>query len=292
MRMRAMRAAIFGATVVGYAGGCARGPSGTPATSEAGQPAASAVTHGPASGSLIIVGGGPPGDEIVDAFARRAGGFAAPIVVIPTALPGEDFGPAWQRRNRWTKRFPNATVLHTRDRGVADSEAFVAPLRRARGVWIGGGRQWRLVDAYLHTRTQAELRAVLDRGGVIGGTSAGASIQASYLVRGDPRGNRVMMARGHEEGFGFLEGAAIDQHVDERGREGELLPVVAAHPDLLGVGLDASTAIVVQGNRFRVIGAGQVSIYDDGAPRTGDNRAGYYFLSHGADFDLARRRKL
>ena len=114
----------------------------------------------------------------------------------------------------------NVTVLHTRDRAEADTEAFVAPLKTARGVWFGGGRQWRLVDAYMGTRTQREIEAVLARGGVIGGGSAGATIQGSYLVRGAREGNHIMMAKGYEQGFGYLRGVAIDQHLLVRGRAG------------------------------------------------------------------------
>ena len=91
-------------------------------------------------------------------------------------------------RNYW---YPAIT-----DRKVADSKQFVEPLRKARGVWFGGGRQCRLVDSYLNTRTLRELRAVLDRGGVIGGSSAGATILGSYLVRGARSGNQIMMAPG------------------------------------------------------------------------------------------------
>ncbi len=58
-------------------------------------------------------------------------------------------------------------------------------LGNAQAVWISGGRQWRLADAYLHTRTHRELFALLDWGGLIGGSSAGASIMASYLIRGE-----------------------------------------------------------------------------------------------------------
>jgi cyanophycinase len=76
------------------------------------------------------------------------------------------------------------TVLHTRDRGEADSEAFVEPLKTATAVWFCGGRHWRIVDAYGGTRTEREIRAVLDRGRLIAGPSAGATIQGSYLVRG------------------------------------------------------------------------------------------------------------
>ena len=74
-------------------------------------------------------------------------------------------------------------------------------LRDATGVWIPGGRQWRLVDSYLNTRTHRELQRVLERGGVVGGTSAGASILGSYLVRGSPETNTIVMAPGYEEGF-------------------------------------------------------------------------------------------
>jgi cyanophycinase len=77
--------------------------------------------------------------------------------------------------------------------------------------------------------------------------------------------------------------------MDERGREGDLLPVIAAHPNLLGIGLDTGTAIVVHGDRFRVIGNGQVAIYDKGT--RGPNDAGYYFLSHGDELDLASKRR-
>ncbi len=124
----------------------------------------------------------------------------------------------------------HVTVLHTRDRAVADTEAFAAPLKTARGVWFGGGRQWRLVDSYMGTRTQREIEGVLARGGVVGGSSAGATIQGSYLVRGAREGNQIMMAKGYEEGFGYLRGVAIDQHLIVRGRQDDLVGVIEKKP--------------------------------------------------------------
>src|SRR6185295_4962020 len=118
----------------------------------------------------------------------------------------------------------NVTVLHTRDPKVADTDDFVKPLLTAKGVWLGGGRQWRLADAYLGTRVIKELFAVLERGGAIAGSSAGATIQGSYLVRGAPQGNMIMMAPGHEVGFGFLKVSAIDQHWATRKRQQDLIP--------------------------------------------------------------------
>ena len=166
---------------------------------------------GPAKGKLIVIGGGAVGPEIRGRFLELAGGDDASIVVIPTANERENFP---QDRTM----FKNVVLLHTRSRDVADSEEFVAPLKKARAVWISGGRQWRLVDSYLGTRTHRELQAVLDRGGVIAGSSAGATIIGSYLVRGAREGNQIMMAKGYEEGFGFLRGVAIDQHLIKRNR--------------------------------------------------------------------------
>jgi cyanophycinase len=185
----------------------------------------------------------------------------------------------------------HVTVLHTRDRKIANSEKFVEPLRHASGVWFEGGRQWRLADAYLGTRVEREVKSLLARGGVVGGASAGATIQGSFLVRGDPAhpgnpdgDNRIMMVPGHEAGFGLLPGSAIDQHVLVRHREDDLDPVIAAHPRLLGIGIDQGAAILVHGDTFKAMD-GEVLIHD------GKKHAGkeYYILKPGETFNLRTR---
>jgi len=245
---------------------------------------------GPSRGAMVLVGGGRIGPEIIDRFIALAGGpEKARIVVIPTAGEGEAFPQDWSG----TRVFRNAgvkhiTVLHTRDRRVADSEAFVAPLRKATGVWFPGGRQWRLVDSYLGTRTHRELDRLLARGGVIGGTSAGASVQASYMVRGARSGNTIVMAPGYETGFGFLRNAAVDQHLLARNRQDDLLQVISAYPQLLGIGLDEGTAVVVRGDTAEVVGRSRVAFYN--TDRANPRR--YFFLGSGDRFDLAARRVL
>jgi cyanophycinase len=244
-------------------------------------------TWGPEKGALVIVGGGRNGPDIMKRFMELAGGSRARIVVLPGAGDQDTFPADWSGLRSWREAgAAEVTVLHTRDPKIADSEAFVRPLKTATAVWIPGGRQWKLTDVYLGTRTLRELHAVLARGGVIGGSSAGASVQASYMVRGAVEGNAIMMAPGHEQGFGFLRGAAVDQHILVRGRQNDLQEVIAAHPDLMGVGLDESTAIVVQGNRVEVIGESLAAFHnaaDRGAQR-------YYFLEPGSVFDLGARQ--
>ncbi len=248
---------------------------------------AEAQEVGPANGALVIVGGAMRDPAIVERFFDLAGGPEARIVVIPTAGTADtydqSFGGLRDFREAGAR---NLVLLHTRDRAVADSDEFVSPIREATAVWFTGGRQWRLADAYLGTRTEEELWKLLERGGVIGGSSAGATIQGSYLARGDTRGNELMMGD-HEEGFAFLKSTAIDQHLLRRNRQFDLIEIVEARPELLGIGIDENTAIVVRGDRFQVIGESYVAIYDHGS-MIGE-RGRFYFLAPGDQFDLAER---
>lgn len=242
---------------------------------------------GPAKGALIIIGGGGRSQPIIQRFIELAGGPDAPLVAIPTADDQDDKG---ERIAAFLRKAGSnqVTVLHTRDPKVADTEEFVRPLLTAKGVWLGGGRQWRMADAYLGTRVVRELFAVLERGGAIAGSSAGATIQGSYLVRGAPEGNTIMMAPGHEVGFGFLRDSAIDQHWATRRRERDLIPVIEKHPNLLGIGLDEDTAIIVQGNRFEVMGRGPVGIYD-ARSESWKSETPWQTLKNGEVFDLKAR---
>lgn len=205
------------------------------------------------SGALVIVGGGAMTDDVVDRFVELAGGEKAKIVVLPTAVPRAETSqqePGFLKRGKVS----SITVLAQRGPEEVATEEFRSALRTATGIWFGGGRQWNFVDSYEGTDAVELFHDVLRRGGVIGGSSAGATIQGEFLVRGHPLGNSVMMAEGYERGFAFLPGAAIDQHFSQRGRLPDLLPVIRRHPKLLGIGIDEGTAIVVTGTKVDVIG--------------------------------------
>ena len=246
-----------------------------------------AAEVGPTKGYLVIVGGSMQDPEIFGRFLELAGGPDAPIVIIPTAGSEENYDQYWSGLTRYREAgAKNRTVLHTRDRAVADTEEFVRPIKEARGVFFSGGRQWRLADSYLNTRTQEELFVLLDRGGVVGGSSAGATIQGSFLVRGDTKGNALMIGD-HIEGFGFLKNVGIDQHLLKRNRQFDMIEVIEKKPELLGIGIDEDTAIVVHGDRLEVIGQGYVAIYDAHKLIPPDGK--FYFLAPGDRFDLEKR---
>ncbi len=242
---------------------------------------------GPANGALVIVGGAMRDRAIVDRFLDLAGGADVPIVMIPTAGGADEYDQYWRGQRQFKEAgATDLVVLHTYDRDVANTEEFVRPIKNARGVWFGGGRQWRLADAYLGTRVHEELWALLERGGVIGGSSAGATIQGSYLARGDTETNTIMMGD-HIEGMAFIKDVAIDQHLLKRNRQFDLIEIVEAFPNMLGIGLDENTAIVVQGDRFDVIGQSYVAIFDHN--KTIDSGGLFYFLAPGDSFDLVTR---
>jgi len=249
-----------------------------------------ATTTGPASGTLVVAGGNIQDAAIIERFLQLAGGTGVAIVVVPTAVEGDINNLDWDYLEPFRDAgATNLTVLHTRDPAEADTDVFVAPLKDAGGVWFVGGRQWRIADSYLGTLTEENFRAVLDRGGVIGGSSAGATIQGSYLARGDSTTNTIMMGD-HEQGFSYIRNVAIDQHVLARNRQFDLIEIIEAHPDLLGLGIDEDTAIVVNGDEFEVIGQGYVAVYDHDRI-TGANGQ-FYFLMPGDRFNMLERKPL
>jgi cyanophycinase len=234
---------------------------------------AQAPEYGPPKGTLLIQGGGSDvGTGIFETFINLAGGLDAKIIVVPTA--GGNKNPDGSIKvykeadviAPWTKRgATNVHMLHTADPKVADTEEFAKTLRDAKAVWFVGGRQWNIVDSYAKTLTEREFHNVLDRGGVIGGSSAGASIQGDFLVRGAVSGSEIMMAPEpeHQHGFAFLRKSAIDQHINTRLRWDDLIPVIKKYPDLLGIGISEGTAIVVTGDKFEVIGKWKVAVHDN-----------------------------
>jgi cyanophycinase len=222
-----------------------------------------AESRGPASGTLLIIGGAAS-DIYYEKFMELLGGPDVPIVVIPTAITSDTLSPDDLDRFRnifIEKGFKQVTVLHTRDRAEANSRAFIKPIKEAKGIWFSGGRQWRHADSYLDTRTHKAFFDLLNRGGVIAGSSAGATIQGSYLARGDTRKNTIMMGD-HEEGLAFISNIAIDQHLFARNRQFDMFEILEHRPELLGIGLDEDTGIIVEGDQFTVFGKSYVAIYD------------------------------
>jgi cyanophycinase len=244
-------------------------------------------------GALVIVGGGALPEEVLDRFVALAGGPEARIVVVPTASEGRippipRFVPGVRMFEERGVR--SVGVLYGRRPEEIETPEQLAMLREATGIWFGGGRQWRFVDCYEGTSIVPLFQDVLRRGGVIGGSSAGATIQGDYLVRGNPLGNWDMMAEGYERGFAFLPGVAIDQHFTQRNRFEDLAAVVNRFPQVLGIGIDEGTALVVEGSTGEVVGRGAVHVLSR-ARAADDDPIVTETLEAGSRFDLIERSR-
>ena len=243
-------------------------------------------------GTLIIVGGGglPPG--LMEKFIALAGGPDAPLVYIPCEEQ-ERIESAPRLLDSWRRAgAKDVDWVHTKSRRAADTdEELLNKLRRAKGIWFGGGRQWNLVDSYQNTTAHKLMHDVLARGGVIGGSSAGASIQGSYMARGNPLGNRDSMAEGYEIGLGFLTGVAIDQHFTQRNRLPDMTALVDTYPELLGIGLDEASSIIVRGTVAEVFSRPDRNalFYDRRIPVVA-GKLDHVVIKHGQRYDLKARR--
>ena len=177
-------------------------------------------------GVLVIVGGGKMPDEARKEFVKLAGGEDAKLIVVPTASAAADEPKDAEAFTKpWTDAgVKSVTLFHTRDRKLADDAEFVKPLTTATAVWFSGGDQSKVTAAYAGTKAEAEFKKVLARGGVVGGTSAGAALMSDLMIAGGT--DTATTATG----LGFLPGVVVDQHFTQRNRLKRLEGVIAKNP--------------------------------------------------------------
>ena len=269
----------------------------------------SAQTVGPEKGTLYIHGGGRVNTAEFVALVKKQTGKDQPVFRIITAAQGKrrhlayEKGETWPMVTSFRDRFKLTDVeeLYTLSPARANDPDFYGEIDRADAIFMSGGNQSFLTDAFLGTETVAAMQRLLDRGGVIGGSSAGAQVQSSFMTRGDYQKRVILGDRKHQQGFGFITNSAFDVHVEERGREQDLFQIYRAQKaqlqdrgldthKILGIGIDQGTAIIVINNSILVSGSGVVRIFD---PLLWEERAPFFrVLKSGESYSLTDRRKL
>jgi len=146
------------------------------------------------------------------------------------------------------------------------------------------------MGSYEGTQVPELLVQVLNRGGVVGGSSAGCQVPSDFLVRGNPTSNRDIEFGGYTRGMGLLKGVIIDAHFLQRGRHEPLLGLVKKYPQMLGIGIDESTALIVNGQQGRVVGNAAVSFYDLRSETEGEFKP--VILKVGESYDLKSRKRV
>jgi cyanophycinase len=233
------------------------------------------LSSSPARGTLFVVGGGPQPAALVREFVRLAGGPERARIIV-FAMASSDGAVSGEEKAR-DLRALGATALNVfvnHDQANTDSVAHL--LDGATGIWFGGGDQVLLAKALRGTTTERAMHERYAAGAVIGGTSAGAAVMSSAMITGDerrPGGDRPDTTSGYmtiardniivAEGFGFLDDAIVDQHFLRRKRHNRLVSLVIERAPHLGVGIDESTALVVEPDgQWRVAGASVAIVYD------------------------------
>ena len=217
----------------------------------------------PFKGKLIIIGGGDILDTMYNLFAKEIGGKDQPIVYIPTATDDEPWIQAGEHLVKFTSRgFTNLTTVHTRDKQKANDPVFIDRIRNAKGVFIGGGDQANIANAFLGTAVHQELFSLLNRGGIIMGTSAGATIMGDLMITGWEQRKAPNVLHTYPPGLAFMKNTSIDQHVLVRNRQFDLVPMMEANTNILGMALDEATAAYVNRDSIQVIGRSYMMIYD------------------------------
>ncbi len=238
------------------------------------------------AGVLVIAGGGMLPRSIKEKFWQFAGEASSQIVVIPGA-PLEPSQIHLLEENWGDFATVSVTVLQASSRAVANEETFCRPLDSATGVWLGGGQQSWLADRYRGTLVHQKLRKVLDRGGVIGGTSAGAAVMSDAMIAG---GKREPIS---DQGFGFFPESLVDQHFLRRNRITRLCRQLKQRPDLIGFGVDERTALIVARKNLglTVVGESYVTVC---VPEQADQLARFEFLKAGdvTDFKSLRNPEI
>jgi cyanophycinase len=243
--------------------------------------------------------------EVLERFIREAGGGRARIAILPTASAVPEEKAAFYQRVFAEIGVGSSVHVPIVTREDADAHPHADAIAGATGVFLTGGDQSRLVEVLSGTASFRALRDRLAEGGVLAGTSAGASAFSSTMIVGGDTGLRVRRDGVRlAPGLGIITRFIIDQHFSERDRFGRLLAATALEPDRLGVGIDEDTAIVYYGDgKLEVIGSGQVFVLDasqasaGGHDRSDDDALTLsgvvlHVLAPGDRFDVGSRRLL
>jgi cyanophycinase len=246
------------------------------------------------NGHLVIVGGGGVPDAVAARAIALSGGPAAVVAVFPQASELKETGP--ESADFWVRAGATRAVVVN----VADHAAAVDAVRAATFIWFPGGDQNRLTEALKGTGLPDLIRRRYADGATVGGTSAGAAVMSAVMITGDADLQSITAGKTvTAEGFGLLPGVIVDQHFQKRQRMNRSISAVLDHPQLVGVGIDEKTAIVVsRGRTFEVLGESSAVVIDARRARVNQAAAGalasgtglkLHVLKPGMTFDLGKK---
>ena len=253
----------------------------------------SCVEQEKTKGKLFIIGGGLRPSAMIDRIITESsidkGGYG---IILPMSSGVPDTSAYYARKQFITKDIENVYPLHfvKNEKLSADK---IDSLRNAKMIYISGGDQNRFMDVVANTEIEKAIREAYRNGSLIVGTSAGAAVMSKMMITGTELKNaeysstfRNLQADNIEIklGLGMINNVIIDQHFVKRSRYNRLLSAVIEHPEKTGIGIDESTAILIQGNRAEIVGEFQVIVFKN--PKKSKNIHQDKLGAHGITIDI------
>jgi len=257
-------------------------------------------------GKLFIIGGAQT-KEITQKFVELAGGKDARILIIPNASSNK-VRSGENQKNEFVELGAKAEyIIFSKEN--ADDPSNLEKLSWANAVYFTGGDQSLLTKDLLGTKLLEKIYELHNKGGLVGGSSAGAAVMSEIMITGNELKNKdtvqsfISIQKGNIEtskGFGFVKNAIVDQHFIKRKRHNRLITLMCEHPNLLGIAIDEATAIILNpDDTFEVFGENQVIVFDptesenvrvDKNDNLGINNLKMHLLINGDKFDLKTKK--
>jgi cyanophycinase len=260
---------------------------------------------GPEKGYLVLGGTTWEDSALLKAFVSLAG-TKPNVIIIPTGLMRDseiineneaffiDIKKAFMLAGAGDVHF-----LHTRDATKANSTEFLSKIKAVNAVWFTGGDVRVLVETYLKSKVINELKNLLNRGGVVGGNSAGANAMGTYFIKADTSTTEAVFQK-NDYAFNFIKNSCVIPHLLTNNRQFQYFDFKKGHnSDLLGIGIDHNAFVIIHKNELEVRGSTYVAIYDgtfqsnrrkNSLDILPNNSERFYVLYGGAKYDLLKRR--
>lgn len=220
-------------------------------------------------GKLFIIGGGSRPAAMVDRMIQESGidqeGYG---IILPMSSAEPDSAVYYAKKQFVEKGLKNIFGLHfSKDEVLTKSK--IDSIKNAKLIYISGGDQNRFMDVVAGTDIEKAIHQTYQNGHMIAGTSAGAAVMSKMMITGNELKHPDYSStfRNIESdnieiktGLGMLTNVIIDQHFVKRSRYNRLISAVIEHPDMIGIGIDEATAILVEGTTAEIVGDSQVIV--------------------------------
>ena len=233
-------------------------------------------------GKLFIIGGGHRSDTLMTHLINISDLKKKDFVVVLPMSSEEPDSAYIYFKEQFQKLTPHPIIMMNFDKNTANNKTLTDSLQKAKLIFISGGDQTRFMNVVHNTPIYTAIHKAYQNGSTIAGTSAGAAVMSEKMITGNQKLEKEYSGTFDNirydnlettEGLGLITNAIIDQHFLKRSRYNRLISAMVEFPNLTGIGIDESTAIIVHNNEIEVAGESEVIVLKNpkGVQKTKNN---------------------